>query len=81
MEDKQRLDELFAVKRSYQSKEFQEYVMKPLYEELEKLKSAYDCKTLSELATLKGRKQGLTRIIDIFKDIENDIKNLKDEIK
>ncbi len=81
MNPKQKLDELYAVKRSIESREFQEYAMKPLYGELEKLKEAYDCKTLTELATLKGKKAGLEAMIKIFKQIETDIKNLKFEIE
>jgi len=81
MDNKEKLNELYAVKRSIESQEFQFYVMKPLYAEMDKLKEAYDCKTLAELAALKGKKQGLTRIIDIFKQIETDIKNLKFEIE
>ena len=78
---KEKLNELYAVKRSYQSKEFQEYVMKPLYAELDNLKDAYDCKTLTELSLIKGRQQGIKKIIDIFKGIEIEIKNLKYEIE
>ena len=78
---KEKLNELYAVKRSIESKEFQFYVMKPLYAELDRLKEAYDCKTLTELSLLKGRKQGLTKLIDIFKTIETEIKNCKYEIE
>ena len=81
MNPKTKLDELYAVKRGIESKEFQFYVMKPLYAELDKLKNAFDCTTLAELSLLKGRKQGLTKMIDIFKSIETDIKNLKYEIE
>jgi len=38
----------------------------PLEEELEKLKSAYDCKSLLEMATLKGKREGLRFVIDIM---------------
>lgn len=78
---KEKLDELFSLKLKIQSKEFQDYIMKPLYAELDKLKVAYDCKTLTELSTLKGKKEGLMKIIDILKDIEVEIKNLKDELE
>jgi hypothetical protein len=78
---KEKLNELYAVKRSVESQEFQKHVMKPLLKELDKLKDAYDCKTLAELSELRGRNWGLKRTIDIFKQIETDIKSLKFEIE
>jgi hypothetical protein len=81
MNSKEKLNELYAVKRSIESKEFQDYVMKPLFAELDKLKEAYDCKTLTELSLMKGRQQGLKKVIDIFKQIETEIKNLKFKIE
>ena len=78
---KQKLQELYTVKRSIESVEFQTYIMKPLFEELEKLKNAYDCKTLQELSFLKGKKEGLETIIEILKIMEVDIKNTKFEIE
>jgi len=81
MDNKEKLNELYAVKRSIESKEFQDYVMKPLFAELDKLKEAYDCKTLTELSLIKGRQQGLKKVIDIFKQIETEIKNLKFKIE
>ena len=79
--DKEKLNELYAVKRSIESKEFQFYVMKPLYAEVDKLKSAFDCKSLAELSELKGKKWGLTKMIGIFKQIETDIKSTKFELE
>jgi hypothetical protein len=81
MNNKEKLDELWALKLKIESQEFQKYVMKPLYAEMEKLKEAYNCKTLTELSLMKGRQQGLSKIIDIFKGIETDIKNTKYELE
>ena len=76
MTDTEKLNELYAVKRSIESKEFQEYVMKPLFAEMDKLKDAYDCESLRELSQTKGKKQGIQAILKIFKGIETDINTL-----
>lgn len=38
----------------------------PLLEEVNKLKVAYDCKTLAEMAALKGKREGLTFLPDLL---------------
>ena len=77
---KEKLQDLYALKLAIESKAFQENIMKPLFEELDKTKNAYDCESLRELATVKGRKQGLMFIIKRLKEIDKDIKNLKYEL-
>jgi hypothetical protein len=74
---KELLEELYSLKNFVESNEFQKFIMKPLFEELDKQKNAYDCKTLMELATIKGKKQGLTFLIKLLKGIELQIKNEK----
>jgi hypothetical protein len=74
---KELLEELYSLKNFVESNEFQKFIMKPLFEELDKQKNAYDCKTLTELATVKGKKQGLTFLIKLLKGIELQIKNEK----
>lgn len=76
-----KLDYLFELKAQIESFPFQEYLVKPIREELDKQKNAYDCGSLRELATVKGKKQGLTFFIDTLKKIDQDIKNLKYEIE
>lgn len=53
---------------------FQKYFVEPVYREVEKLKDAYDCESLRELATVKGKKQGLTFFIKLLKQIDEDFK-------
>jgi len=77
MTKKEKYDELSVVKHYVESPQFQEYVMKPLFEEIGKLKNAYDCQSLRELSEMKGKKWGLEKMISIFKRIETDLKNLK----
>jgi len=78
---KEKLQQLYQLKISIESKGFQEYVMKPLYEELKKLKDAYDCESLRELSTVKGKKQGLKFIIELLKRVDVEIKNTKYELE
>lgn len=46
---------------------FQEYIMKPLYKELDDMKGAYSCESLKELARLKGKREGLEFIKHLIK--------------
>lgn len=72
---------LSEVKGQIESEAFQTFIVKPMKEEMNKLKSAYDCESLRELATMKGKKQGLQFLIDILKGIELDIKNTRYELE
>lgn len=75
MNVKEELEELYNVKRMVESGEFQKYFAEPLYKELEDLKPAYDCDSLKELHTLKGKKQGLELFTGILKSIPTLVKN------
>jgi hypothetical protein len=77
----EKLQELYNLKMAIETKEFQKYVMTPLFSELDKLKDAYDCKTLVELSEMKGKTWGLKKMIGILKQVETDIRNLKYEIE
>lgn len=77
---KEEFNELWDLKLKIESQNFQKYIMKPLYAEIDRLKDAYDCKSLTELATLKGKAQGLKTIIGILKQVDLDIKNKKFEL-
>lgn len=81
MKPQEKLDHLFVLKSQIESFPFQEFLVKPMKEELEKLKNAYDCESLRELATMKGKKQGLLFLLTTLKNIDLDIKNLKHEIE
>lgn len=78
---KQELDELWALKQKIESQEFQKYLVKPIYDELNKLKGAYECESLRELNTLKGKKQGLMFFIGLLKQVDLDLKNKKYELE
>jgi hypothetical protein len=78
---KELLDELYSLKNFVESDEFQKFIMKPIFEELDKQKNAYDCESLRELAIVKGKKQGLMFLIKLLKGIELKIKNEKFDIE
>lgn len=76
-----KLDHLFELKAQIESFPFQEYLVKPVYAELDKQKNAYDCESLRELSVVKGKKQGLGFLIDLLKGVDQEIKNLKYELE
>lgn len=76
-----KLDHLFELKAQIESFPFQEYLVKPVLEELDKQKNAYDCESLRELSVVKGKKQGLMFLINTLKNVDQDIKNLKYELE
>jgi hypothetical protein len=78
---KSEFDDLWDLKIKIESKNFQERLVKPLYEEMESLGKAYDQNSLRELATLKGRRQGLKFFIELLKQVDIDIKNKKFELE
>lgn len=77
----QKLERLQELKLYIESETFQENIMKPLYSEIDKQKDAYDCESLRELAQVKGKKQGLNFLIKRLKEIDNEIKNLKYDLR
>lgn len=85
MSEKKQLEEKFAqlsdLKFYIESFPFQEFIMKPIFKELDELKSAYDCETIKELNTLKGKKKGLMKIIEVLKQVDSDWNNTKYELE
>lgn len=77
----EQLEELYDIKVKIESSNFQKYIAKPLREKQDALKNAYDCKSLIELATIKGKKQGIEEFFDVLKQIDCDIRNIKTEIE
>jgi hypothetical protein len=78
---KEEFDDLWDLKIKIESKNFQERLVKPLYAEMESLGKAYDQNSLRELATLKGRRQGLKFFIGLLKQVDIDLKNKKYELE
>lgn len=78
---KDKLMLLSEVKGQIESEAFQTFIVKPMYEELDKLKHSYDCESLRELAQVKGKKQGLMFLIDTLKRVDLDFKNTQHELE
>jgi len=76
-----KLDYLFELKSQIESFPFQEFLVKPIFAEMDKQKNAYDCESLRELSVVKGKKQGLEFFIKLLKGVDKDIKNLKYELE
>lgn len=77
----QKLERLQELKMYIESETFQENIIKPLYAEIDKQKNSFECESLRELATIKGKHQGLSWMIKRLKEIDNEIKNLRFDLK
>ena len=73
--------ELFEIKKIIETREFQKYIAEPMKKYQDSLAKSYDCKTLNELATLKGKKKGSDKFFETLKEINNDFKNTSFEIE
>lgn len=73
----QELEELIYVKDMVESPLFQKYFSIPFKEERRKLKYAYDCKTLVDMAKMKGKKEGLDVFYNCVDDVITRIEQLK----
>ena len=64
-----------------ESKAFQDSIVKPMRTFQDLLKSSYDCKTLEELATIKGQKIGSDKFFKILKELDEDFNNKANQLK
>ena len=81
MNPKEELQELYEFKNMIEMRVFQKYIMEPLKKEINSLKNSYNCQTLKEMNTLKGKYKGLMFLIKKLKEIENETRNKKTEIE
>jgi len=81
MDSKEKFARLSDLRGYIQSEAFQTFIMKPLYEELDKQKNAYECESLKELWRVKGKKDGLKFLIDTLKRVDLEWSNTKLEIE
>lgn len=77
---RKQLAELNDVQLMIQSEHFQEYIVKPMREYQNALKNAYECESLKELHTIKGRKQGSEQLFQILKVIAEERKTIVNEL-
>lgn len=81
MKLKERYQQLVDLKAAIQSEGFQNFIIGPLTKELEGIKYAYDCQSLRELSVMKGRRQGLKKLMEILKDVEVELNNTFHELE
>lgn len=81
MNEQQKWDNLLQIRDVIEKPVFQEMIVEPMREYQAKLEKAYDCKSLTELATVKGKKEGSEQFFKVLKEIATDFKNTKDEIE
>lgn len=66
---------------AFQQTDLYKVLIEPLNEEREGLKASYDCKTLLEMAELKGLSKGLDRINQRMRQIETDAETARNQKK
>lgn len=81
MTKQETLQNLIDLKGYIETEAFQEFIVKAVDKELEKLKASYDCNTLEELAEVKGKKEGLELLRKILKQVNVDLKNTKFDLE
>jgi hypothetical protein len=74
------INEYLEIRQQIESQVFQKFIVEPLRKYQEGLKNAYDCQTLIELATVKGKKAGVDEFFKTLKRIDVEFKNKKNEI-
>jgi len=60
------LDELTALYSAITSEIFEEHILSKIKDELEKLAPAYECESLREMATLKGKAKAYKKVLNIL---------------
>lgn len=78
---KEKLKQLYDLKAYIETPVFQEYLVQPIYKELDKLKSASKCKTWDDVCELKGEEKGLKFLVKLLKEVDREIKNIRFEIE
>lgn len=78
---KEKLKQLFDLKAYIETPVFQEYLVQPIYKELDKLKSASKCKTWDDVCELKGEEKGLRFMVKLLKEVDREIKNTRFDIE
>ena len=81
MTTKEEYEAVLRLRQEIEGEMFQKYLVKPIYKEMETLKASYDCSSLRELATQKGKKQGLDFLLKLLKIVNEDFNKLTQELK
>lgn len=75
------LEALNNLKGMVHSDTFKKFILDPMTAELNGLKSAYDCDSLKQLYTVKGKKQGMETFFSLIENIDTKIENKNQDIK
>lgn len=75
------INELIEARDCKNSQVFQEFFVKPIYAEIEKLGKAYDCQTTEEIAELRGKHKAHQFFIGLLKGIDEDIRIKTEQLK
>lgn len=71
------LGELYALRGYIETPIFQKYLVDHMRDYQKNLKGAYDCKTLGELNTLKGKKEGSEEFFRALRIVHETITQLE----
>jgi hypothetical protein len=71
--------ELYGELQQFKGTKLYKAITDLIDDELGKMKYAYDCTTLEQIATLRGKREGLTIIADILEQIASTGERAKEE--
>jgi hypothetical protein len=81
MTTQDKYQQLVDLKGYIETEAFQNFIMKPLYDEMAKVKKLRDLKSWDETCKAKGQEIGLEKLKDILKQVEIDLKNTRTELE
>lgn len=76
----EKLKEALDAKAMIEGELFQKFFAKRIKKEKEKLKFAYECDSIAELKYLKGKVSGLDIFLKVCKELDTEIRYLKNEL-
>lgn len=73
--------ELMTMHNTIQSAVFQKYLMKPMKEERDKLRTAFFSDSLKEQWRKGGKQEGINVFLNLIENIHSDLKNKLQEVE
>jgi len=81
MNTQEKYKQLVDLKQYIETEAFQNFIMKPFYEELAGITKLRDLKNWEDTCKAKGIEIGLEKLRDILKQVEVDLKNTREELE
>ena len=81
MTTQEKYKQLIDLKGFIETEAFQNFIMKPFYDELADVTKLRNLKSWEETCTAKGIEIGLEKLRDIMKQVEVDLKNTREELE